>query len=50
MRKRSFVDEAETCRRQAAQYAGKPEAQFLLRVASSFEALEAARRTRASVN
>jgi hypothetical protein len=47
MRTRSFRAEAEACRRQAAQYAGKPEAHFLLRIARSFEELEAVRRTRA---
>lgn len=31
--------EAAECRRQAAEFAGKPEAAFLLRVASSFEEL-----------
>jgi hypothetical protein len=46
MRKQSFVDEAEACRRQAAQFAGRPEAQFLLRVARSFEELEAVARPR----
>lgn len=40
MRNRSYVDEAEACRRQAAQFAGRPEATFLLRVARSFEELE----------
>ena len=40
MRSRSFVDEAEACRQQAAQFAGRPEAIFLLRVARSFEELE----------
>jgi len=46
MRKRSFEHEAEICRRQAEQFAGRPEAPFLLRVASSFEELEAAPRVR----
>lgn len=41
MRHRSFIAEAETCRRQAAHYEGQPEAQFLLRVARSFEELAA---------
>lgn len=40
MRNRSFVDEAEACRQQAAQFAGRPEATFLLRLARSFEELE----------
>jgi hypothetical protein len=42
MRNQSYSDEAEACRRQAAQFAGRPEARFLLRVARSFEELEAA--------
>jgi hypothetical protein len=42
MRTRSFGDEAEACRRQAALFAGRPEAPFLLRVAQSFEELESA--------
>ena len=41
MRNRSYADEAASCRRQAAQLAGRPEARFLLRVARSFEELEA---------
>ena len=40
MRIRSFFDEAEACREQAAQFAGRPEATFLLRIARSFEELE----------
>jgi hypothetical protein len=44
MRNRSFSDEAEACRRQAAQFVGRPEGPFLLRVAQSFEELEAVRR------
>jgi hypothetical protein len=44
MRKRSFGDEAEECRRQAEQFAGRPEGPFLLRVARSFEELECAPR------
>ena len=43
MRNRSFVDEAEACRQQAAQFAGRPEATFLLRVARSFEELQLGR-------
>jgi hypothetical protein len=42
MRRRSFGDEAEKCRRQAEHFAGRPEAPFLLRVARSFEELESA--------
>jgi hypothetical protein len=44
MRKRSFGHEAEKCRRQAEQFAGRPEALFLLRVARSFEELESGTR------
>jgi hypothetical protein len=43
MRKRSFVDEAAACRRQAAQFIGQPEGQFLLRVARGFEELDSER-------
>jgi hypothetical protein len=46
MRNRSFVDEAKACRRQAKQFAGRPEAGFLLQVARSFEELEAGPRDR----
>ena len=35
----SFHEEAEDCRRQALAYLGKPEAQFLLRVAKAFDEL-----------
>jgi hypothetical protein len=49
MRKRSFGDEAEQCRRQAEQFAGRPEAPFLQRVARSFEELETGQRLHASV-
>lgn len=35
----SYLLEAETCRRQAAAYLGRPEAPFLLRVARAFEQL-----------
>jgi len=34
-----FQEQAESCRRQATQYAGKPEAPFLLRVARAFDEL-----------
>jgi hypothetical protein len=34
-----FKDQAENCRRQACQYVGRPEAPFLLRVASAFDEL-----------
>jgi len=37
-----FFKEAERCRQRAVQYAGKPEAPFLLRVAAAFEELGAA--------
>lgn len=40
MRKRSYDVEADACRRQAKKFTGRPEAQFLLRVARSFEELE----------
>ena len=39
MRIESLHDEAEACRRTAALFVGKPEATFLLRIASSFEQL-----------
>lgn len=34
-----FKDQAEKCRQQACEYAGRPEAPFLLRVASAFDDL-----------
>jgi hypothetical protein len=34
-----FKEQAENCRRQATQYVGRPEAPFLLRVASAFDEL-----------
>jgi hypothetical protein len=34
-----FKEQADKCRRQANEFAGKPEAPFLLRVASAFDAL-----------
>jgi hypothetical protein len=34
-----FKDEADSCRREAAAYRGKPEAPFLLRVARAFDEL-----------
>lgn len=34
-----FRDEAETCRRQAAAYKGRPERPFLLQVARAFDEL-----------
>lgn len=34
-----FKEQAESCRRQATQYVGRPEAPFLLRVASAFDEL-----------
>ena len=42
MRNCSYRDEAEACRRHAAQFAGRPEGHFLLRVAQLFEELAAA--------
>ena len=43
----SFQLEAQACRRDAEVYAGRPEADFLLRAAETFEQL--AERTRESV-
>jgi hypothetical protein len=34
-----FKDQAEKCRKQASEFAGRPEAPFLLRVASAFDEL-----------
>lgn len=34
-----FKEQAESCRRQASEYAGRPEAPFLLQVASAFDQL-----------
>ena len=34
-----FREQADQCRRQASEFAGKPEAPFLLSVASAFEEL-----------
>jgi hypothetical protein len=34
-----FREQAEKCRRQACEYMGRPEAPFLLRVASAFDEL-----------
>jgi hypothetical protein len=34
-----FKEQAENCRRQANEYVGRPEAPFLLRVASVFDEL-----------
>ena len=39
MSEHSFREMAETCRREADAYAGRPEANFLMRVASAFEEL-----------
>ena len=50
MRNLSFGDEAEACRKQADQFAGRPEAQFLLRIARSFEELEIASIVRSDIN
>ena len=35
-----FKEQAEKCRRQADEFAGRPEGPFLLRVASVFDELE----------
>jgi hypothetical protein len=37
-----FQEQAESCRRQATQYVGRPEAPFLLSVAQAFEDLDRA--------
>ncbi len=42
MRSLSFADEAEACRRQAVKFAGRPKAQFLLRIAQSFKEMATA--------
>jgi hypothetical protein len=34
-----FREQAEKCRKQASEFAGRPEAPFLLRVASAFDEL-----------
>jgi hypothetical protein len=34
-----FKQQAENCRKQASEFAGRPEAPFLLRVASAFDEL-----------
>lgn len=34
-----FKEQAENCRKQASEYAGRPEAPFLLSVASAFDEL-----------
>jgi hypothetical protein len=34
-----FKEQAESCRRQAHQYVGRPEAPFLLRIAQAFDEL-----------
>jgi hypothetical protein len=39
-----FKEQAENCRRQAAQYVGRPEAPFLLNVARAFDELATTRR------
>jgi hypothetical protein len=36
----NYSTEAETCRREALQHLGKPEASFLLRVARAFDELD----------
>ena len=45
MRTRSFEDEAAHCRRQAISFNDKPEAAFLLQLASSFEELATYKRS-----
>lgn len=35
-----FKEQADQCRKQASEFAGRPEAPFLLKVASAFEELE----------
>ncbi len=45
MRIRTFEDEAAECRRQAISFTNKPEAAFLLQLASSFEALATYKRS-----
>lgn len=35
-----FKEQADKCRKQANEFAGRPEAPFLLRVASAFDELE----------
>lgn len=44
----SLSAEAENCRRQAVDFAGKPEASFLLRLARSFDELAVQSRGKAS--
>jgi hypothetical protein len=44
MRIQSFIAEAENCRRQAADFVGRPERPFLLGVANAFEELATDRR------
>jgi hypothetical protein len=39
MRTQSFSDEADECRRRALKFQGRPEAAFLMKLASSFDAL-----------
>jgi hypothetical protein len=36
----NYLTEAETCRREALQHLGKPEASFLLRLARAFDELD----------
>jgi hypothetical protein len=43
MRSQSFRAEAEHCRRQAANFVGRPERPFLLGIAQAFEELAAER-------
>ena len=43
MRNCCFGDEADACRGQALLFAHRPEADFLMRLAQSFEELQAAR-------
>ena len=39
MRNKSLVNEAETCRQRAKEFAGRPEQPFLLRLADAFDEL-----------
>ena len=41
-----FKEQAENCRQQASDFAGRPEAPFLLRVASAFDELALVRESK----
>ena len=45
-----FREQADKCRAQASEFAGKPEAPFLLRVANAFDELAMEADTRLIVN